>query len=537
MRYDICVYEATSIGVVAAIEAARLGLSVALISTDGHIGGMTTGGLSATDMNAHWMIGGIAREFYGHIYDYYKDPMAWVEESRQEYFRRLKDRVYGGVSEKERIQWVFEPKVATSILTKMLQEHSDQIRLYSPVLAIAAGGTERADTDLRSLTFADGTKVNARVFLDTSYEGDLIAASGVAFSIGREGQGRYQESLAGFRRYPQRGFIDPYREAGRSNSGLLPLVRPRPATEGSGDDRIQSYCYRPCLTDVVSNQRAFRPPKGIDPSYFEMILRRVEAEPDLAAGNLMTFTAMPNRKTDTNGINLAGLSSDYIKSSFDRRNSIKTTFREYTHGVLWHLTHNDRVPEHIRAEMAKWAFAKDEFVRNENFPTQLYVREGRRLGATAVLTETTARGTHPTHSNEVGRASYAFDSHIVSHFVDENGTLAREGHFYERQKGFPIPLSALAPERNEIENLLSPIAVSASHVAYGSIRMEPTMMCLGQAAANAAALCIEQRSSAGGVSQRHLRTQLESRGLRLGEAGRKWTRNSIIVRFRRLLGL
>jgi hypothetical protein len=343
-----------------------------------------------------------------------------------------------------------------------------------------------------------GRRFRAKMFIDATYEGDLLAKAGVSFTVGREANAQYNETLNGVQTAQgiyhqlQRG-VDPYVRKGDSTSGLLPGIDPTgPGVEGAGDRRVQAYCFRMCLTDRAENRIPFAKPDGYRELDYELLFRNFEA------GETSTpwiHSLMPNRKTDIN--NRLGFSSDFIGQNYDypeadyaERARIKERHKQYQQGLMWTLGNHPRVPEKIRAQVAPWGMCKDEFLETGGWQEQLYIREARRLVGETVMTQH-----HCEHrevaKDAVGLAAYGMDSHHVQRHLDAKGHVRNEGDVQVRVAGpYPISYRALVPKSAECANLLVTVALSASHIAYGSIRMEPVFMVLGQSAATAAALAI-----------------------------------------------
>ncbi len=517
---DVVIYGGTAAGAVAAIQAARMGRSVVLLEPGRYLGGMTTGGLGATDTGAPVTVGGIAREFYGRIYNYYQQPEVWRHETRAEYGPKHEL----AISERLKLHWFFEPHVATQHLQQMLQEAGVRVLLESP-LDRAVGGVTKEGGQIRAIRTVDGRTFTGRVFIDTTYEGDLMAAAGASYIVGREPNSRYNEKLNGIVYLPARrtAHVSPFVVPGKPESGLLPRILPAaPGPEGEGDGRTQAYNFRVCLTDVPENQVPFTQPEGYDPINYELVLRHVlGSKPGMLPGNknnsgLFTLTPMPNRKTDSNNRNLfstdyVGRSWDWAEASYAQREEIRLEHENYIRGLFWFLATDPRVPQALQTEVRRWGLAKDEFKDNHNWPTQLYVREARRLIGEFVITEHVCRNQVPVE-DVVAMGSYALDSHLVSLFVDENQQLRIEGAFFESVRPYPISYRALLPKRQEVSNLLVPVCLSASHAAYGSARMEPVFMMLAQSAATAAALSLEQRVALHDLPYATLRARLEADG-------------------------
>lgn len=507
--YDICVYGESASGVTAAIQGARMGKDVILISKNTHVGGLATSGLTATDMNRHLCIGGIAEEFYRRIYHYYLDPSVWRNQTREQFMESTLKRTYRGRNEAREMQWVYESGVAERIMKEMLSEAGVTI-MYNTRLTESDGAAIVKGGRIRSITFEDGTSLSARMFIDASYEGDLMAAAGVSYTVGRESNGQYGETLNGIRiNYEQdNGFsrISPYKEDGT----LLPFVDATPwGGQGEGDGRTQAYCYRVTLTDDPDNMVPIECPEGYEPLWHEILLRNIQQNPEIKLKDIITFTPMPNRKTDTNHLDFFGASFAYPEGSYATRDEMETLHRTYALGMMWFLANDPRIPEHLRKEMQRWGLPKDEFCDSGHFPYQIYVREARRMQGEYVMTEHNVVKENRTDAeNPVGLGSYALDCHYVSRVVDNDGKLQNEGTIFMPTTPYKISYQSLVPKKKECRNLLVPVCLSASHVAYSSIRMEPNYMVLGQSAATAAAIAIDSRCAVQDVSYGELREQL-----------------------------
>ena len=503
MDVDVCVYGGTSGGIAAAIQAARMQKTVVLLEFDNHIGGLTTGGLGATDIGNKGAIGGIAREFYGRIAEHYAKEGSWLSEQPAEYFARragsqtkASDPLTAPAG--QRTMWTFEPKVAELILKEMLQEADVPVRYHQRLASVRKRGDR-----IVAIAMDDGSEFRARMYIDASYEGDLMAKAGVQYHVGREANSVYRETLNGVRaKTPKHQFlvhVDPYVRPGDPSSGLLPFVqRGSGGQPGTGDDRVQAYNYRLCFTTNDANRLPVTPPPNYDPAQYELLARYVEAlvkagkKPQL--GQFWHPIWLPNNKTDIN--NNGGFSTDFIganyayaEGSHKERARIALEHEHYTRGFITFLATSSRVPENIRAEMQRWGPCKDEFADNGGWPNQLYVREARRMISDYVMTEHNCRGARIAE-DPVGLGAYNMDSHNVQRIV-KNGRVENEGDVQEPVKPYPISYRSLVPKQRQCENLFVPVCLAASHIAYGSIRMEPVFMILGQSSATAAALAID----------------------------------------------
>ncbi len=517
--HDVVVYGETLAGISAAISAARLGKSVVLLSQTTHLGGVATAGLTATDMNRSAVIGGIAREFYGHIYDHYLQPSAWRGDDRADFFERSKKRTYTGKNDALHMQWVYESRIAEKILADMLQRAGVTF-IRRRLLAETADAVELKDGRIIALLTTTGERYAALAFIDASYEGDLMARAGVSHFIGRESNAAFGETMNGIRPAGLVGTpthsIDPWVRPGDPSSGLLPFIdRALWGKPGDQDNRSQSYCYRVTLTNDPANRVPFTKPATYNPLWHEALVRSLQLKPDTPLQKIVSLTPMPNRKTDTNHLDFVGANFDYPAATHAERARLAQLHRDYALGMLWTLAHDPRVPSAIREELAPWGWPKDEFTDHGNFPHQLYVREARRMRGTFVMKEENLRRQARVDAGHpVAIGSYALDSHVVSTFVDTAGYVRFEGAHLVSQSIRPYGISyyALVPQKSECRNLLVPVCLSATHVAYTSIRMEPVYMVLGQAAGAAAALAIDNRVAVQDISYPQLHAVLTAGG-------------------------
>jgi hypothetical protein len=517
---DIVIYGGTSSGIAAAIEAKRNGKSVVLVEPSNHLGGLTTGGLGATDIGNKGVIGGIARDFYHRIWKHYQDDATWVHEKRDAYNKRNVR-----FNPADDTMWTFEPHVASNIYAQMMAEVGIKSLLEERL--DRANGVKKNGTRIESITMESGRTFAARMYIDATYEGDLMAAAGVKYHVGRESNDTYGETLNGVQ--PSRNvknhrfikFVDPYVRNGDPASGLIWGIQLKslPPT-GSGDKTVQAYCYRLCTTDVPENRRPWPKPADYDESHYELLLRNFEAGDHRVPWHP---SWMPNRKTDTN--NNHGFSTDYIGGNYEypdadyaTREKIVADHKSYQQGLMWTLANHVRVPPQVREQFQRLALPKDEFVNNDNWPTQLYVREARRMIGQYVMTEQNCRGTKMAEDS-VGMGAYGMDSHNCQRYVTPEGGVQNEGDVQVHGfKPYPISYGAIVPKAGECSNLLVPVCVSSSHIAYGSIRMEPVFMILGQSAALAASMAIDGNISVQDVAYEELEPKLRERGqiLRIG---------------------
>ena len=507
--YDLVVYGGTSGGVAAAVQARRMGKTAVVIEPGKHLGGLTSGGLGATDIGNKAAIGGISREFYQRIKKHYSDPASWKHE-RPENYRSGRQTEQA----REDAMWTFEPHVAERIFEEFCREAG--VVVVKEERLDLNGGVVKQGGRIVSIRLESGRTFAGRMFVDATYEGDLMAKAGVSYTVGREANAQYGETLNGVQtknaiKHQFVAGVDPYVKKGDKSSGLLPLVHgDPPGEEGSADKRVQAYNFRMCVTDVKENQLPFREPPGYDPLRYELLLRNFEA------GETRTPwapTLMPNRKTDTN--NNHGFSTDHIGFSYDwpeanhaTREKIFQEHLRYQQGLMWTLATNPRVPEKIRSEVGRWGLCKDEFHDFGGWPHQLYVREARRMVSDYVMTQHNCQG-RAAAEDAVGLAAYTMDSHNVQRYVDANGQVRNEG---DVQVGgfspYPISYRSIVPKESECQNLLVPVCLAATHIAYGSIRMEPVFMVLGQSSATAAVLAIDAGTSVQKVDYARLKERL-----------------------------
>jgi hypothetical protein len=492
---DIVVYGGTSGGVVAAIQGTRMGKSVVLIEPTQFVGGLTTGGLGATDIGNKRCIGGISREFYERVFTYYSNPQSWKQESRAEYFKQRTAN-----SENEKSMWTFEPHVASTIYNQMLAE--TQVNLVLGERLDLKNGVIKEGPAIQSIVMESGRKFTGKMFIDATYEGDLMAKAGVSYHVGREANSQYGETINGLQikgavHHQFTKNVDPYVKPGDPSSGLLPGVWPAPeGKDGDADHRIQAYNFRMCTTDVPENRRPWPKPFGYDERHFELLLRNFEA-----GDNRIPWAPiwMPNRKTDTNN-NFAistdniGMNYDFPEADYPTREKIWREHVAYQQGLMWTLANHPRVPADIREVFNRIALAKDEFTDNDNWPRQLYVREARRMVSDYVMSEKNCKRIDVVQDS-VGMGAYNMDSHNTQRYVTSEGFARNEGDIQIGTRPYPISYRSIRPRAAECTNLLVPVCMAASHIAYGSIRMEPVFMVLGQSAATAAALSIDAKTT------------------------------------------
>lgn len=517
---DIIIYGGTSAAVSAAVQAKRMGKSVIVVSPDKHLGGLSAGGLGFTDTGNKEVIGGLSREFYHRLYLHYDKPEAWKWQAKSEYGN--KGQGTPAIDGNNRTMWIFEPHAAEQVFEDFIKEN--QVNILRDEWLDRQGGVVVEDGRIASLRTLSGKTFKGKMFLDATYEGDLMAAAGVSYHVGREATSVYGEEWNGIQtgvlhhRHWFMKDIDPYVVPGDPSSGLLPRIsKEDPGKKGDGDKRIQAYCFRMCLSNHPDNRVAFARPDGYDSTQYQLLARVY------ASGwneTFQKFDDIPNRKTDTNNhgpfsTDNIGMNYDYPEATYERRREIIKEHELYQKGLMYFLSNDPQVPEEVREEMNKWGLAKDEFTDNGNWPHQIYVREARRMIGEHVMTEHDVLSKREI-PDPVGMGSYTVDSHNVQRYVKPDGYVQNEGDIgVSTPKPYSISYRSLVPKKDECKNLLVPVCVSSSHIAYGSIRMEPVFIILGQSAATAASIAIDENISVQDVNYDKLRERLEKDDQRL----------------------
>ncbi len=523
---DIVIFGGTSGGIAAAVQAQRMGKSVAVAEWTQHLGGLTTGGLGATDIGNKGAIGGIAREFYEQIATHYEKPEAWKWEQQKTSgaLGSGQERGKDPLVEKtgRATKWTFEPAVAMGIYRRWLADAGITVRLGERLKSVKMDGARIVE-----FTTESGNTYRGRMFIDASYEGDLMAKAGVSYHVGREANATYGETLNGVRaETPHHQFkvnVDPYVKPGDPKSGLLPFIQPGDGgAPGDGDRSVQAYNFRLCMTKVEANRIPWAAIKPADyrEEQYELLARLVEAHEHagtpLSVRALMNPVLMPNGKTDTN--NNGAFSTDFIGANYDypdgdyaTRDRIWREHEDYIKGFLYFLSTSPRVPQNLREEMNGWGLAKDEFAATGHFPSQMYVREARRMVSDYVMTEADCRWQRKCE-DPVGLGAYNMDSHNCQRLV-QGGWARNEGDVQVGVAGpYPVSYRSIVPKIGQAENLLVPVALAASHIAYGSIRMEPVFMAMGQSAATAASMAIDAGVAVQKVDYPRLRDRLVADG-------------------------
>jgi hypothetical protein len=521
---DVVVYGGTSAAVIAAVQARKMGRSVVIVSPDKHLGGLSSGGLGFTDTGNKGVIGGLSRDFYHRIYEYYQKAETWVWQKREQYGN--KGQGTPAMDGNARTMWIFEPRVAEAVFEDYVREF--QIPTHRDRWLDRAKGVKVEGGRIVSFATLDGAVWSGKMFIDATYEGDLMAAAKVDYHVGREANAAYGETWNGnqvgvlHHGHWFKAKISPYVVPGDPKSGLLPRIDGSPpGTRGEEDKRVQAYCYRMCLTNVPENRAPFPKPEGYDPKQYELLVRVLEAGWREHFGK---FDPLPNGKTDTNNhgpfsTDNIGMNYDYPEASYERRREILKEHETYQKGYMYFLANDPRVPEEVRTAVSKWGLPKDEFKDNGNWSHQIYVREARRMIGRYVMTELDCLDKRPTPES-VGMGSYTLDSHNVRRYVTPEGYVQNEGDIgVHCPRPYEVAYGALVPKKGQAENLLVPVCVSSSHIAYGSIRMEPVFMVLAQSAATAASMAIEAKIPVQDVPYARLRERLLADGQVLEYSG------------------
>lgn len=526
---DVCIYGATSGGVAAALQVTRMGKKAVLLEPGRHLGGMTAGGLCAVDIGDPRSVGGIAREYFTRLADRYGKTLAWDQP-----FSSKGGPATGGA-------YSIEPHVAEQVFHGLLQQAGVPVYFDSRLASVRKSGARLVD-----LTTENGAIYRGKAFIDTTYEGDLMALAGVSYTVSREGNAKYGEIYNGIfyddKYRPRTGHaqpgpngrlkggqgvwdrdfpLDPYISPGDATSGLLPLLSEgAPGIPGEAAPGVQAYCFRLCLT-TAPDRLPIRPPANYDPKQYELVARFIAAcqanGDELDLRWFSKYDPLPNDKWDFNtatfGGNLPGASWDWPNATYSERRDIARQHEDYHRGLLHFLATDPRVPQKVRDEMQRFGLPRDEFTDTGGWPHQLYVREGRRMISDLVLTEhhTFGRETAP---GSIGLGSYGTDTHEVRRVV-RDGVVTREGKTAGGRGGaapYPIGYGAIVPKEGECENLLVTFALSASHTAFSSIRMEPVFMVTSQSAATAACLAIDDHLPVQRVPYERLKTRLVADG-------------------------
>ncbi|KAA0992307.1 FAD-dependent oxidoreductase [Dyadobacter aurulentus] len=510
-KFDVVIYGGTAAGYASAIQVARLGKTVALLEPSAHIGGNVVEGLGGADIDNHKefrnspAVSGIALEFYRRVADVY---------GRREAFEKM-------LSEKRKDPglWRMESKVAEKVIADWLAEHKVPV-FKNTALAESADAVKKINAKITQIRSVDGRTFSAAVFIDATIEGDLLAAAGISTVVGRESNSTYGETLNGIRgetthaQFSVR--VDPYRIPGDAKSGLIPTIQDEPLGKpGEGDDHLQAFCFRVCLTKNQNNRLPFYKPEGYQRSEYEIYIRYLKA-----GGKLYTPHAnLPNEKTDLGAWhdlshNLYGMNKAYPLGSYTKRKDILDYHATFTKGLFYFLSTDPEVATlapQLQQEWARWGYAKDEFPDNNHFPRMFYVRDARRMVSDYVVTQHHVKRKNPTPVEDpVCIAYWPTDVHSVRRIV-RDGAAYNEGFVFGGDYWRPLPVSyrSMVPKKAECINLITPTCISSSHIAYGAVRIEWTFMLLGQAAGVAAALSIDQKLPVQNLKYQLLSNQLK----------------------------
>lgn len=513
---DVIIYGGTSSAIIAAVEVMQSGKSVFVVSPDQHLGGLTSGGLGYTDTGNKSVIGGLSREFYHRVWLHYNDSASWKWQKHSEYGNKGQGTV--AMDGENRTMWIFEPHAAEQVFEDFVREN--KIQVFRNEWLDRKNGIKKNESKITSFNTLSGKTFKGKIFIDATYEGDLMAAAGVSYHVGRESTNTYNEKYNGVQTgvfhhgHFFKSTISPYKIPEDSLSGLLPRISAEaPGEYGSADNKIQAYCFRMCMTNVDENRIPFPKPENYDASEYELLARVFETG---RKDWFEKFDPLPNKKTDTNNhgpfsSDNIGMNYDYPEASYERRQEIINEHRDYQMGLLWFVANDPRVPNDIRNKMASWGLAKDEFTDNKNWPHQIYVREARRMIGEYVTTENDVLLKREV-PKPVGMGSYAMDSHNVQRYITPEGFVQNEGDIgVAPPKPYSISYNSLVPKKEECQNLLVPVCVSSSHIAFGSIRMEPVFMILGQSAATAACIAIDKNIAIQDIKYDELKSLLSAK--------------------------
>ncbi|KQC29954.1 FAD-dependent oxidoreductase [Flagellimonas eckloniae] len=514
---DVIIYGGTSAAIATAVQLKRMDKSVLIVCPEKHIGGLSTSGLGFTDLGNKSVIGGISKEFYQRVYEHYQDKSAWNWQPRNEYGNEGQGTT--AIDDSLKTMWTFEPHVAEKIFENMVKEN--KIKVLRNKWLNRESGVELKDGKIISITMLDGEKYKGKVFIDATYEGDLMAAAKVNYHVGREANSVYNEQWNGVQKgeyHHSHNFqqlnISPYVIPGDSTSGVLPRISTEnPGENGTGDHRVQAYNYRLCTTNAEGNIVPFEKPENYDPAQYEL-LRRI-----FRGGRTSMFGGgkIPNKKRDVNNVgpfssDNIGMNYEYPEASYEKRKEILDEHISYHKGLLYFWGHDESVPERLRVNIKKWGLAKDEFIDNNHWPYQIYVREARRMVGDFVMTENEILGKKEV-TKPIGMGSYTMDSHNVQRYITKEGYVQNEGDLgVDADASYQIHLGTILPKKEECKNLIVPVAVSSSHIAYGSIRMEPVFMILGQSAGTLAGMALEEDKSMYDIPFESLSRQLREDG-------------------------
>jgi len=516
-KADVIVYGGTSAAVTTAVQVHRMGLSVIIVSPDKHLGGMSSSGLGFTDTGNKEVIGGLAREFYQLIYQHYDKPESWNWQKRSEYGNRGQGNP--AIDGDKRTMWIFEPHVAEEAFETMIRQNN--IPVHRDEWLDRETGVEMKDGKIVSIQTLSGKLYKGKVFVDATYEGDLMASANVRYTVGREDNSLYGETWNGVQAgvfhhgHYFKDKISPYKVPGDPSSGLLPRISTEaPGENGTGDHKVQAYCYRLCLTQNPDNKVPITKPEGYDSSQYELLVRVAETRWNEFFAK---YDAIPNRKTDVNNhgpfsYDNIGMSWEYPEASYEKRKEILNEHITYQKGLLYFMATDKRLPQWVRDTMNTWGFSRDEFADNGYWPYNIYVREARRMIGKYIMTENDVLSKREVPES-IGMGSYTMDSHNVQRYVTAEGYVQNEGDIgVAAPRPYRISLGSILPEKDQCSNLIVPVCVSCSHIAFGSIRMEPVFMILGQSAGTVASMAVQGKKNIHDLTYDEIRKKLVEDG-------------------------
>nr|WP_068887613.1 FAD-dependent oxidoreductase [Pedobacter panaciterrae] len=520
IKADIIIYGGNSAAITAAVQAARMNKTVIVVSPDLHLGGLSSSGLGFTDTGNKEVIGGLSREFYHRVYLHYQTNDSWKWQKKEEYGN--KGQGTPAIDGTDRTMWIFEPHVAEKIMEDFVKEN--HLTIYRGEFLNRKNGVVKKDGNIISITTLSGKKFTGKVFIDATYEGDLMAAAKVSYHVGRESNATYGETWNGVQSLVfQHGHhfaakIDPYKTPGDKKSGLLAgISSENPGLNGTADHKLQAYCFRMCFSNVPENRVAFPKPDRYNPMDYELLVRVFNSGWKELFDK---YDPLPNHKTDTNNhgpfsTDFIGMNYDYPEASYEKRKQIVKDHENYQKGLMYFMATDPRIPKDLQQKLNTWGLAKDEFKDNGNWPYQIYVREARRMIGSFVMSENEVLGKKEVPKS-VGMGSYSLDSHNTQRYVTPEGYVQNEGDIgVKAPKPYSISYDAIVPKISECKNLIVPVCISSSHIAYGSVRMEPVFMILGESAATAASLAIDGKKAVQLVDYDQLKSQLLKQKQRL----------------------
>jgi len=518
IKADVIVYGGTSSAVITAVQVAKMGKTVVMVSPDQHLGGLSSSGLGYTDVGNKSVVGGLSREFYHRVFQYYQKPETWKWQKSNEYGNVGQSTI--AMDTANSTMWIFEPHIAEQVFEDFVKEFN--IRVCRNEWLDRGKGVKLKNGKIQSIKTLSGQVYQGKIFVDATYEGDLMAAAGVHYAVGRESNSVYHEKWNGIQPnvfHHGHNFgklnISPYVIPGDPSSGILRGISgEKPGDMGDGDKKVQAYCYRMCLTTNDKNRIPFEKPEGYDPAQYELLLRVFNAG---WRETFEKFDPIPNLKTDVNNhgpisFDYIGMNYDYPEASYEQRKEIIDEHKKYQQGWLYFIANDPRVPLEVQSKMKTWGLSKDEFIDNGNWPYQIYVREARRMIGETVMTENEIQGKNPV-ADPIGMGSYTMDSHNTQRYITAEGYVQNEGDIGIHPKTpYKISLGTILPKKEECSNLLVTLAVSSSHIAFGSIRMEPVFMVLGQSAGIVAGMALDKNVEIHDLPFAEIKTKLLENG-------------------------